>query len=158
MSMRAVFLALVLIFVSFVLERMAVHGLLVSMQIPWLYMTIAFLVLNAPQRLGIAAALILGLMLDVEKMQLLGYNMFALVLLVTSLRVMYHRLSLAGWPLIIIAIPTAIMLVRLVGYGALWLIGSPVAFDFWVPYLSLVFVWTLYYAALQLLRIKMNLI
>lgn len=157
MSFRAVFLTLTLLFVSFVMQRLNQYGWLAGLQVPWVHLSVAFIVLQAPARFGLLAALIIGLLLDVENMQLLGFNMFGLTVLVVSLRLFHHRLMLAGWPLVILTVPVLALIVRWLGYGILWLLGVDVAFDFWWPLLALFIVWPLQYAILQTVRIKLNL-
>lgn len=157
MSFRALFLSLVLVFFSFVLQRLNLYGWFATAQVPWVYLASAFLLLHSPTRFGLIAALVIGLLLDVESMQLLGFNMLGLTLLVTSIRVFHHRLLLAGWPLIIISIPLIIFAIRCFGYLVLWVLGVDITFDLWWPLLALFLVWPMFYAILQTLRIKLNL-
>lgn len=158
MSFRALFLSLVLIFMSFVLQRLNLYGWLAAIQIPWVYLSAAFLILQAPARFGLFVALAVGLLLDVESMQLLGFNMLGLTLLVVSLRLFHHRLMLGGWPLIILSVPAIVLVIRCINYLVLWGLGVEVAFDFWLPAVALFVVWPLFYAVLQTLRIKLNLV
>lgn len=158
MSLRGLVLSLVLIFFSFVLERIAVYGFLTGLQVPWLSMSVAFLILQAPLRFGYGFALALGALLDIEQARLFGFNMLNFTLLVSAINIFHHRLTLGGWPLVVVVVPLIIFSARLFCYGALWIVGGSVAFDFWLPLLALLLIWPLYYALLQLLRSQMNLL
>ena len=94
MDIRAVILALVTLFIAFVLEHMPMPEILLWLQPSWVLLVATLLVLNAPSTFGLWLALPLGLMLDVEHHTLLGTHILSMSLHIFILQILYRRMMM----------------------------------------------------------------
>lgn len=141
MSVRAVILAVFLLFLGLALEHLALPDLFSWLQIPWLLLLITVLVLHAPERFGLWMAIPFGLLLDAEHFQLFGLNTLTLAVHITLVQILYRRLTLSGWTLSMVVVPALVGVHQLLANLALWLVDSSVQVAFWSPVLSSLLLW-----------------
>lgn len=149
MSVRALILILILIFTGFVLEHLALPGLLAELQVPWLVFVLTALLLSAPHYFGIIAALVLGLLLDVEHGQPFGLNSIILVVHVLFLRLNLRRFKIHGWAMVVTIVPILIALDLTFANLFLWLARIEFTLPVLAPVLTSFIVWPLFYALYQ---------
>lgn len=121
----------------------------------WVAMTLAYWCLALPERVGIGAAWLLGLILDAHTGALLGQN--ALSLSALAYLVLRMNRQIRVFPLLQQSLCIALCLLALQGF-ALWanqIAGTPPQhWTFWMPAVTSALVWPLLFAVLRAARRK----
>lgn len=119
----------------------------------WTLLVLVYWTIALPHRVGLATALVVGLVLDVMEGALIGQNMLALGVVVTISRLMYQRLRLFT------PLQQALLLFVLVGMHQLiaqWIQslqgGGATSFVFLLPAISSALLWPLVLVGLRALR------
>lgn len=157
MSIRAVFLAIILVFCGFVLEHLELPKMLSWLQVPWILLVVSALVLTVPHAFGIILALIVGILLDVEYGHPFGLHALMLVVQVVLLRLNYRRFRIHGWLMVLTAVPLFVCISSLLANMVLWLVGSTLSLPVWQPVISSLLIWPIFYALYQFSVIRMRL-
>lgn len=141
MSTRAVILTLLFFALAFFLEHLPMPEIILWFQPPWVLLMVTLLVLYAPHWFGVWLALPLGLLLDIEHHQLMGYHVLTLTVHIYVLQLLYSKLKRFNNPLLVIVVIALVVVHQLVGAAALWLIGNPAPVTLWQPVVSAALAW-----------------
>lgn len=159
MPIRAILFSVLFIFLSFVLERLPLPGLIDWFTPAWVWLVITVLVLRAPEYFGLWLAIPIGLLLDIEKFEPLGLNVLLLGLHIVFLQFFYRRISLFNNFLLLTLLVGVLVLARqILSYVVLSMVSdSPVRVAIFQPSLVSMLVWPWIYALVYLSIRKLNL-
>ncbi|MAD45651.1 MAG: rod shape-determining protein MreD [Oceanospirillaceae bacterium] len=158
MDIRAVILALVTLFIAFVLEHMPMPEILLWLQPSWVLLVATLLVLNAPSTFGLWLALPLGLMLDVEHHTLLGTHILSMSLHIFILQILYRRMMMFNFLQQTGVIFLLVGVQQLLVYWSVALVSEQVTpVSLWTPALTSALVWPWVYALGHAARVRLNL-
>jgi len=158
MNIRAVILALVAIFVAFVLEHLPMPEILIWLQPSWVLLVVTLLMLNAPGTVGLWLALPVGLMLDVEHNTLMGTHILTLVVHIFILQLLYRRLVMFNFLQQTGVIFLLVGVQQLLIYWSTALVSDQVhPVSLWAPTLTSALLWPWVYAIGHFTTTRLNL-
>lgn len=141
MNSRVIISTLLLFGIGFFLEHLPMPDILAWFQPPWVLLIVTLLVLQAPHKVGVWLALPVGLLLDVEQHQLLGFHVLTLTVHITLLQAFCHRLQHFNNLLLTLVVIALVAVHQLVGNIALWGISSNAFVPLWQPVLCTALIW-----------------
>ncbi len=141
MSSRAIITTLLLFGLGYFLEHLPMPDILSWFQPPWILLIVTLLVLQAPHNVGVWLALPVGLLLDVEHHQLLGFHVLTLTVHITLLQAFSQRLQHFNNLLLSLVIVALVAVHQLVGNMALWALSSNSYVPIWQPVLCTALIW-----------------
>lgn len=156
MSSRAIISALLLCGLGFFLEHLPMPDIISWFQPPWVLLIITLLVLHAPHKTGVWLALPVGLLLDVEHHQLLGFHVLTLAVHITLLQALCHRLQRFNQLLLALVVILLVAVHQLVGNLALWMLSSNSYVPIWQPVLGATLIWVWLSAAFSFTLTKLS--
>ena len=121
----------------------------------WVAMTLIFWCIVLPDRVGIGAAWVLGILLDVQTGALLGQNALGLTI-IAYLTLRLHK-QIQVFPLLQQSVVICFYLL-LLEFFTLWIRGitgvPPQHWSFWAPALSSMLLWPLFFYTMNAVRHK----
>ena len=158
MDIRAVILALVTLFLAFVMEHMPMPDILLWLQPSWVLLVVTLLVLNAPSTFGIWLALPLGLMLDVEHDTLIGTHILTMAVHIFVLQVLYRRMMMFNFLQQTGVVFLLIGVQQLLIYWSSAVVSDQVTpVTLWTPALTSALLWPWVYALGLFVKVRLNL-
>lgn len=141
MSSRAVITVLILLGIGFFLEHLPMPEIISWFQPPWVLLLVTLLVLHSPHKAGVWLALPIGLLLDVEHHQLLGFHVFTITVYITLLQAFSRQLQRFNDLLLALVVIALVAVHQLVGNFGLWLVSSDAYVPLWQPVLGAALIW-----------------
>ncbi len=143
--------------VAFLLTTIPLPGWLADWRPAWVAMMVIYWCVVLPERVGVAIAWILGLLLDVSTGALLGQNALGLAV-IAYLTLRLHK-QIRIFPPIQQSILVCFYLL-LLQFFSLWIRGiigvPPQHWTFWAPVLSSVLLWPIFFVIMRGIRHKYN--
>ena len=156
MTLRAVISTLLFFGLGFVLEHLPMPEMLSWFQPPWMLLFVTLLVLYAPHWFGVWVALPIGLLLDVEHHQLLGYHVLTLTIYIALLQALWHKLKRFNDLLLSLVVIALVVVNQLVGNLALWVVSSDSIVPIWQPVASTALIWIWLRALFSIITSKLS--
>src|SRR5690554_5521093 len=140
-SSRAVIATLMLFGAGFFLEHLPMPEILSWFQPPWMLLIVTLLVLHSPHKVGVWLALPVGLLLDVEHHQVLGFHVLTITVYITLLQMFSRQLQRFNDLLLALVVVGLVAVHQLVGNLGLWFISSDNYVPLWLPVLGAALIW-----------------
>lgn len=156
MTLRAVSSTLLFFGLGFVLEHLPMPEMLSWFQPPWMLLFITLLVLHSPHWFGVWVALPIGLLLDVEHHQLLGYHVLTLTIYIALLQALWRKLKRFNDLLLSLVVIALVVVNQLVGNLALWAVSSDSFVPIWQPVVSTALIWIWLRALFSIITSKLS--
>lgn len=148
---------LVSFIIAFLLTTIPLPGWLADWRPAWVVMMVIYWCIVLPERVGVAIAWVLGLLLDVYTGTLLGQNALGLSL-IAYLTLRLHK-QIRIFPPLQQSVLICIYLL-LFQFFTLWIRGiigvPPQHWTFWAPVLSSMLLWPIFFIIMRNIRRKYN--
>lgn len=148
---------LVSFIIAFLLTTIPLPGWLADWRPAWVVMMVIYWCLVLPERVGVAIAWVLGLLLDVYTGTLLGQNALGLSV-IAYLTLRLHK-QIRIFPPLQQSVLICIYLL-LFQFFTLWIRGiigvPPQHWTFWAPVLSSMLLWPIFFIIMRNIRRKFN--
>ena len=148
---------LVSFIIAFLLTTIPLPGWLADWRPAWVVMMVIYWCLVLPERVGVAIAWVLGLLLDVYTGTLLGQNALGLSV-IAYLTLRLHK-QIRIFPPLQQSVLICIYLL-LFQFFTLWIRGiigvPPQHWTFWAPVLSSMLLWPIFFVIMRNIRRKFN--
>jgi len=141
--------------VAFMLTAMPLPDWAISWRPAWVAMVLVYWCMALPDRVGIAIAWMLGLLLDVQQGTVLGQNALGLALVAYITLKSYQRVRVFPLPQQALVVCGYLLLLQFI---SLWIRGMmgvpPEHWTFWMPAFSSMLLWPWLFVILRDLRRK----